>query len=32
LAAVDEFGHVIVNDRLEAAVADLLKVLEARLD
>jgi guanylate kinase len=31
LAAADEFGHVIVNDRLEAAVAELLDVLEARL-
>jgi guanylate kinase len=31
LAAVSEFGHVIVNDRLEAAVAELLGVLETRL-
>jgi guanylate kinase len=31
LAAVGEFGHVIVNDRLEAAVAELLDVLETRL-
>jgi guanylate kinase len=27
LAAAGEFGHVIVNDRLEAAVAELLDVL-----
>jgi guanylate kinase len=32
LAAASEFPHVIVNDRLEAAVAELLGVLEARLD
>ena len=31
LAAVSEFGHVIVNDRLEAAVAELLDVLDTRL-
>jgi guanylate kinase len=29
LAAAGEFGHVIVNDRLEAAVAELLAVLAA---
>jgi guanylate kinase len=29
LAAAGEFTHVIVNDRLEAAVADLLEVLAA---
>ena len=32
LEAESEFHHVIVNDRLEAAVADLLAVLEAELD
>jgi guanylate kinase len=32
LDAAREFPHVIVNDRLEAAVADLLAVLETSLD
>ncbi len=31
LAAESEFHHVIVNDRLEAAVAELLDVLESHL-
>jgi len=31
LAAESEFHHVIVNDRLEAAVAELLAVVESRL-
>jgi guanylate kinase len=31
LAAESEFHHVIVNDRLEAAVAELLGVIESRL-
>ena len=31
LAAESEFHHVIVNDRLEAAVAELLDVIESRL-
>jgi len=31
LAAESEFHHVIVNDRLETAVADLLAIVETRL-
>jgi guanylate kinase len=31
MAAGDEFHHVIVNDRFDAAVAELLAVIEARL-
>jgi guanylate kinase len=31
LAAESEFHHVIVNDRLEAAVAELLGIIESRL-
>ncbi len=31
LAAQDEFGHVIVNDRLEDAVAELVKIVRGAL-
>jgi guanylate kinase len=32
LAARDEFGHVVVNDRLERAVAELVGIVRSELD
>jgi guanylate kinase len=32
LAARDEFGHVVVNDRLESAVAELVGIVRGEMD
>jgi guanylate kinase len=32
LAAQDEFGHVVVNDRLEDAVEELLAIVSSELE